>query len=477
MNRRIFLKSSAALAGAFTLLPRQLLAANDPLPFKISLAQWSLNRSLRAGKFENLDFPRIAKREFDIDAIEFVDQFFADKSKDQAYLGELKKRADSEGVTCHLIMIDTNGPLGAAEQSARDIAVEKTFGWIDAAQALECKLVRVNAYGEGDADELRARVAESCARLADHAAQAGLGVVIENHGKFSSDPAWLVSLMKAVNQPNFGPVPDFGNFPDEVNRYDAVEALMPYAKAVSAKATQFNDFGMVTDTDFFRMMRIVRDGGYRGYVGIESAPGSAEDEAVAVRHTRDLLIWVREEQAKCQPIFNGEDLTGWTQIEGGDWTVEDGVLIARNGINWSTSPERTGSWLSTNKQYDNFRLELQFQVNKDGNSGVFFRSSRQKNPAFTGYEMQIHDSHGHPPSKGGAGSLYDVVAPTKNVIRPAGEWNSATITAQGTKIRVEMNGEKILETSQRRSPRGYIGLQNHDDKTVARFKGIRLEEL
>jgi hypothetical protein len=374
-------------------------------------------------------------------------------------------------------MIDTNGPLGAAEKGARDAAVEKTFAWIDAAHALGCKMVRVNAYGDGNANELRERVAESCARLADHAAKAKLAVVIENHGKLSSDPDWLVSVMKAVNRPNFGTLPDFGNFPDETNRYDAVEALMPYAKAVSAKSTRFNDFGMVTDTDFFRMMRIVRDAGYRGWVGIESAPPKAEEEFDAVRRTRDLLNWVREEQAKCQPIFNGENLSGWTKIEGGDWTVEDGVLIGRNGINWSTNPETTGSWLSTKKQYGNFRLELQFMVNKGGNSGVFFRSSHQRNPAFTGYEMQIHDSHGRPPSKGGPGSLYDVVAPTKNVIRPAGHWNSATITAQGSKIRVEMNGEKILETEQDRSLKGYIGLQNHDDKSEVRFKNIRLEEL
>lgn len=476
MNRRTFIKTGAAAAGALTVIPPEIFAARGDQTFKISLAQWSLNQNLKAKKIDNLDFPRLAKREFNIDAIEFVDQFFADKSKDQSYLKELKKRADSEGVFCHLIMIDTNGPLGAADKAARDAAVEKTFGWIDAARSLGCKMVRVNAYGDGNADELRDRVAESCARLADHAAAANLAVVIENHGRLSSDPEWLISVMKAVNKPNFGTLPDFGNFPDETNRYDAVEALMPYAKAVSAKATKFNEFGMVTDTDFFRMLRIVRDGGYNGYVGIESS-GSVDGEYEAVRRTRDLLNWVREEQGKCQPIFNGKDLAGWTKIEEGEWTVEDGVLIGRNGINWSTNPEKTGSWLSTKKQYANFRLELQFMVNKGGNSGVFIRSLHQRNPAFTGYEMQIHDSPGRPPSKGGPGSLYDVVAPTKNVIRPAGQWNSATITAQGQKIRIEMNGEKILETEQDRSLKGYIGLQNHDDKSEVRFKNIRLEEL
>lgn len=484
MNRRTFLKLSGAAAASASIFPINSFGAaakswEDDLTFKISLAQWSLNRALGAGKITNLDFPVIARREFDIRAVEFVDQFFADKSKDQGYLTDLKKRADGEGVYCHLIMIDTTGPLGAADKNARQQSVDKTKAWIDAAKFLGCKMVRVNAYGDGNPspDELRARVAESCAALADHAAQAGLDVVIENHGGLSSNAEWLVSLMKAVNKPNFGTLPDFGNFDEGQNPYDSVELMMPYAKAVSAKAETFSDFGMITDTDFFRMLRIVRDAGYRGWVGVESTPEKAEDEYEAIRRTKNVLNWVREEQARCKPIFNGKDLDGWTKIEGGEWTVENGVLIGRNGVNWTTDPEKTGSWLSSKKEYSNFRLEFQFMVNKGGNSGVFFRSKHKRNPAFTGYEMQIHDSPGRPPSKGGPGSLYDVVAPEKNLIRPAGSWNSATIIARGNKIRVEMNGEKILETEQKRSGKGYIGLQNHDDKSVVQFKNIRLEEL
>ena len=487
MNRRQFVKISAAAAASLAATPSLFSAPRktweDDLTFKISLAEWSLHRALESNKITNLDFPRVARRDFGIEAIEFVDQFFADKAKDQAYLTELKKRADGEGVYCHLIMLDTNGPLGAAEKSARAAAVEKTKEWIDAAKFLSCKMVRVNAYGDEGTnpspDELRARVAESCAAVADYAAQADLQVVIENHGGLSSDAKWLTSVMRAVNKPNFGTLPDFGNFDDNQNRYDAVEALMPYAKAVSAKSQKFTEYGMITDTDFFRMMRIVRDGGYNGWVGIESAPDRAEDEYEAIRRTKNVLNWVREEHAKMKALFNGKDLDGWTKIEDGDWSVENGVLIGRNGKNWTTNPEKTGSWLSTKKQYENFRLEFQFTVNEGGNSGVFFRSKHTKNPAFTGYEMQIHDSPGRPPSKGGPGSLYDVIAPEKNTIRPAGVWNSATITARGNKVRVEMNGEKIIDTELKlkRSGKGYIGLQNHDDKSEVRFKNIRIEEL
>jgi len=318
---------------------------------------------------------------------------------------------------------------------------------------------------------------ESGTRLADHAAKSNINVAIENHGGNSSDPQWLTATIREINRPNFGALPDFGNFPPEVNRYDAVEAFMPFAKAVSAKAMKFTDDGQVLETDFRRIMRIVRDGGYTGYVGIESSVGSQEAEVDGIKKTRDLLKQVREEQKRCQPLFNGENLNGWTKIDGGEWSVENGVLIGRNGRNWSTNPERTGSWLSTEKQYKDFRLELQYTINERGNSGILFRSSHEKNPSFTGYEMQIHDSPGRPPSKTGPTSIYDVVAPTKNLIRPAGQWNTITILAKGPKIQFWVNGEQVLDTEQTRSMQGYIGLQNHDDRAVVKFKNIRLEEI
>lgn len=461
--------------GLFSACPAE--AGAEAPPFEISLAGWSLNRTIRAGKLDNLDFPRVARRRFDIDCIEFVDQFFEDKVKDQSYLAELKKRADNEGVRCGLIMVDTNGPLGVADKAERDKAIEKTLPWIDAAAFLGCRSVRVNAYGVDDADELRKNIAESCACLADYAAEQKLALCIENHGHHSSDPDWLASVMKAVAKPNFGTLPDFGNFPAAIDRYDAVEKLIPFAKAVSAKCEEFNDDGSVKDIDFFRMMRIVRDGGYTGYVGIESCPPNEDQEFDAVVKTRDLLLRIREAEARCEPIFNGRDLAGWSAIEGGEWTVENGVLTGRNGRNWSTNPETTGSWLHTEKAYGDFRLELQYAINQGGNSGVFFRSALEKNPAFTGYEMQIVDFFGQEPSKHGAAALYDIIAPSKNKVRPADEWNTVTITARGPRIQFEMNGELVLDSEQTRSMRGYIGLQNHDEHAVVRFRNIRLQEL
>ena len=483
MKRRTFLAAGACTIAGLSTGKRTLSAAalstSTDLPFRISLAEWSLNKSLRKGRFTNLDFPSVAKREFGIDCVEYVDQFFRDKSKDTAYLKELRRRADDEGVRSALIMIDTNGPLGVADAAKRKAAVEKTYGWIDAAKALGCHSVRVNAYGErgASADDVRGRIVESCTQLADFAAERNMNVAIENHGGFSSDPEWLAQVMREVGRPNFGTLPDFGNFPGSVDRYDAVEQLLPFAKAVSAKAMRFSPEGLVLETDFRRMMRIVQDAGYSSYVGIESVGKNVDDEFGAVLRTRDLLLAIRREQARRRPLLADGDLSKWVVVEGGEWSLSGGVLHGKNGQNWSTNPERAGSWLRTAKEYADFRLELEYKVNERGNSGVFFRAGGEKNPAFTGYEMQIYDAPGRPPSKKGPGSLYDLVAPMENRVRPAGQWNRVTIVCRGPRISVDMNGVQVLATEQTRSLRGYIGLQNHDERSQVWFRNVRVEEL
>jgi hypothetical protein len=175
-------------------------------------------------------------------------------------------------------------------------------------------------------------------------------------------------------------------------------------------------------------------------------------------------------------LFNGRDLSGWVVMHGGEWSVEDGALVGRNGLNWSTDPEVSGSWLRSEKPYRNFELELEYAIH--GNSGVFLRSAIGKNPAFTGYEMQIVADHGRPPTKGSAGGLYDVVAATRNMSKPAGEWNHVRIRVEGQRIQITWNGEPTLDfTDATRSTQGYIGLQNHDDRSVVRFRNIRITEL
>ena len=171
-------------------------------------------------------------------------------------------------------------------------------------------------------------------------------------------------------------------------------------------------------------------------------------------------------------LFNGRDLNGWVVMHGGDWQVEDGTLVGRNGLAWTTNPERSGSWLRTAREYGDFTLELEYAIK--GNSGVFLRSGLEKNPAFTGHEMQILADHGQPPRKSNTGSLYDVVAPTRNMSRPTGEWNEVRIDCQGRRIQITMNGEKIVDYQSDRRTHGYIGLQNHDTNSVVRFRNLRV---
>ncbi len=173
-------------------------------------------------------------------------------------------------------------------------------------------------------------------------------------------------------------------------------------------------------------------------------------------------------------LFNGRDLSGWVALHGGEWKVEDGVLVGRNGVNWTTNPEQSGSWLRTEKEYSDFILELDYAINSRGNSGIFLRSALEKNPAFTGHEMQILDDHGREPKKFTSGSLYDVVAPAKNMSKPAGEWNHVRIECRGRRIQVAMNGEAIVDYQTDRLTRGYLGLQNHDTNAVVKFRNLRL---
>lgn len=486
ISRRAFLGGAAAatLAGlvrpigahATHAAPGPAAGGEEAL-FRISLAQWSLNKSLRAGRFDNLDFPRVAKREYGIEAVEFVDQFFADKHSDQKYLAELARRASDEGVYIHLVMVDTAGALGTSSKERRARAIDHHKAWLDATRALGARTMRVNARGDGSPDELRGRIVESCAELARHAASLGLNLVIENHGGPSSDPEWLARVMREVAHPRFGTLPDFGNFPGSVDRYLAVEKLMPFAKAVSAKSGRFTPDGLEASTDYFRMLRIVRDQGYPDWIGVESGARSADGEPEAVRLTKALLETIRSEHARRRPIFNGRDFTGWKKVHGGDWTIEDGALVGRNGKDWAVDAEKTGSWLRTEKEYSDFVLELQYQISPGGNSGVFFRSALEKNPAFTGYEMQITDAVGAKPGIWSPLAICMRGIPTKTVIRPSGEWNTVTITCRGEQVTIEGNGEKIIDQRLDHASRGYIGLQNHDEKAVVRFRNIRLEEL
>ncbi|UCG86762.1 MAG: sugar phosphate isomerase/epimerase [Gemmatimonadota bacterium] len=290
--------SVAALGRFWPLTSRGAASQVDDPLFRISLAQWSLHRTLRAGELDNLDFPVITRRDYGLEAVEYVNQFFKDKATDQAYLGELKKRADDNGVTNVLIMCDGEGALGDPDSAARTVAVENHYRWVDAAKYLGCHSIRVNARSQGTPDEQRELAVDGLRRLTEFAAERDMNVIVENHGGISSNGAWLASVMAAVDHSRCGTLPDFGNFRiadgELYDRYQGVAELMPYAKGVSAKSSAFDDQGNETSTDYVRMMRIVLDAGYRGYVGIEYE-GSELSEPDGIRATKALLERVRAE--------------------------------------------------------------------------------------------------------------------------------------------------------------------------------------
>lgn len=315
-TRRKFIKQSGQAALGFGLLG--LAACDDnssektekeptkenvkEMFFKISLAQWSLHKSLGRNKeikatMDNLDFAAKAKS-FGIDGLEYVNQFFKDKAKDTAYLNEMIKRANDNGCKNLLIMVDGEGNLGDLDEKKRMQAVENHYKWVDAAKHLGCHSVRVNAAGEGSPEDVAAAAVLGLGKLAEYGKSAGLNVIVENHGGYSSDGSWLSSVMKQINMDNCGTLPDFGNFclergegwkcVKEYDRYKGIEELMPFAKAVSAKSNVFNEEGDERNMDFLRIMKIVKNHGYKGYVGIEYE-GNELNEDEGIMATKKLL--------------------------------------------------------------------------------------------------------------------------------------------------------------------------------------------
>jgi sugar phosphate isomerase/epimerase len=264
---------------------------------KISLAQWSLHRAIESGEMRGLEFPRVAREEFGIGAVELVNVLL-EKSDGRA-LRELRALADDLGVRILLVMVDDQGDLSASGDRERRTAVENHRRWLEAAALLGCHAVRVNTGGgpevEGEVPlgqpavrESLERCAASCTELCDLAAPAGLSVLVENHGGLSSNIPAVVELCSRVGRGNFGTLPDFGNFAPGADRYGAVRELMPFARAVSAKCYDFDSSGNETTMDYPRLLEIVRRAGYDGYLGIEYE-GERLGEAEGVRSCKRLL--------------------------------------------------------------------------------------------------------------------------------------------------------------------------------------------
>lgn len=306
-TRRHFVKQSLFGAGALLAQP-----SFDPLPQKagieLSLAQWSLHRALSAGKIDNLAFPSIARKDFGIGAVEYVNQFFGgdkmdfrEAARNTTYLGELMQRSRDAGVTNHLIMVDNEGSLAVPDDKERLAAVDNHKKWIEAAGFLKCKTVRVNLHGEGGSLDKKLASVDSLSRLGDFAGRMNINVVVENHGSDSSNGAWMADVMRQVGKPNVGTLPDFGNFcishpwgttqegcDQMYDRYKGLEELLPFAKGVSAKTYDFDSNGEQPLMDYKKLIDIVKSSGFEGYIGIEFE-GNTQPEEEGIRNTKLLL--------------------------------------------------------------------------------------------------------------------------------------------------------------------------------------------
>jgi len=262
------------------------------MPFKISLAEWSLHRTIRSKKIDHLDFFDITKNKFGLSAVEYVNVFFFDKANDNGYLNEMKIRADDLGIKSLLIMCDSEGNLGDPDPKQRTKAIENHYKWVDAAKFLGCHSIRVNARSTGSYDEQIKLATDGLRRLTEFAEGLGINIIVENHGGLSSNGTWLSKVIQDVDHPMCGTLPDFGNFKIEGNkwydRYKGVSELMPFAKAVSAKSHSFDYEGNDTQTDYYKMIKIVLDSGYNGYIGIEYE-GNELGEMEGILATKELL--------------------------------------------------------------------------------------------------------------------------------------------------------------------------------------------
>lgn len=276
-------------------------SAVDSTTIRISLAQWSFHKALMAKEMDNLDFATKAGA-LGFDGVEYVNQFFKDKAQDTSYLTQMTQKAKAAGVEQLLIMVDGEGYLGDADDAKRTEAINNHYKWVDAAAFLGCHSIRVNAHGEGTAEDVAKYAIDGLSKLSDYAATKNINVLVENHGGYSSDGTWLSSVMAKVNKPNCGTLPDFGNFCikrqdgkmwdspciEEYDKYKGVGELMPFAKAVSAKSYDFGELGFETTIDYLKMIGIVKEAGYSGYIGVEYE-GSRLGEEEGVIATKALI--------------------------------------------------------------------------------------------------------------------------------------------------------------------------------------------
>ncbi len=311
-TRRSFIKKTAF--GTLALTSTRFLAQTVKYPFnnhmvsepKISLAQWSMHRALEKGEIKAVDFAQIAKNEYGIQAIEYVNQFYVDMASSTKFWSQMRTRAENEGVKSLLIMVDNEGNLGDPNDAARSLAIQNHYKWIHAAKILGCHSIRVNAFGKGSKRELHEALIDGLGNLANYGAKENINVLVENHGLHTSDGKFIVGILNEVNNPFLGTLPDFGNWcltaewgstqnnkcHEVYDRYQGISEFLPFAKGVSAKSYSFGNDGNETIIDYKKMLQIVKNSGFEGYIGIEFE-GDNMGEPEGIRATKALIenVW------------------------------------------------------------------------------------------------------------------------------------------------------------------------------------------
>ncbi|MEM1340410.1 MAG: sugar phosphate isomerase/epimerase family protein [Bacteroidota bacterium] len=278
--------------------------------FKLSLAQWSINKMVRNDSVDPYTFAEKASN-WGFDGLEYVSGLYYPELKKENFSEEAmqhfieKSNAEAEkyGLKNLLIMVDGQGNLAAADENERNEAVENHHKWVDAAAAMGCHAIRVNLNGSREKEEWMNASVDGLSKLAGYAKEKNINIIVENHGGPSSNAAWLADVMKQVNMDNCGTLPDFGNFCikredgsyyeskclEEYDKYQGVKELMPYAKAVSAKSYAFDENGNESRIDYAKMLQIVKEAGYTGYIGVEYE-GVELSEEEGIKATRELLL-------------------------------------------------------------------------------------------------------------------------------------------------------------------------------------------
>ena len=272
---------------------------------KISLAQWSLHRTIKIKKELSPNDFSIKAREMGFDAVEYVSSLYWNELKSRSIAKitkELVSKSNDNDIKNLLIMVDGEGDLAAKNNYKREKAIENHVKWIEMAHELGCHSIRVNLNGEKQKENWIEYSSKSLTKLCSIAKKDKMNIIVENHGGLSSNAKLLAKVMKEVNLDNCGTLPDFGNFCIEkedpnnyfsncINEYDkylGMEELMPYAKAISAKSFDFNNNGEESTIDFKRIIDIVSSFKYKGYYGIEYE-GLNLSEEKGILKTKKLL--------------------------------------------------------------------------------------------------------------------------------------------------------------------------------------------